>query len=325
MRVSTSISEFLFGDLVDHVLEDLLVSVTDEFILICALGFMSPESNEEELGWHLLLKLGACGEYFPVISVSNASNTLEKTCQITNVEFVMELGGCGQETFGDGLTEDDGGINEERFHVDDVLSLLTSVLLGSDNGIQDSTVDVLDGTDRGRCHVHVEEVTHHSGGDAVSTTDGLTHSGGVLQLLEGLEGSCFIGVEGVETTHLDTHSGDFEGWLITPSVDFGHGEIIHEDEHLFVSDGSLDTSLELNEFSLERVLEVDGEGGTGEIDSLERVGFAIEGVSVHENARSLGGTGTSDEEGVLKTEFLTVGLSLGVERSNVSHNVFSTS
>ena len=55
----------------------------------------------------------------------------------------MKLSGCWQETLANNFTEDDSGINKKRFHVDDVLSLLTSVLLGSDNGIQDFTVEVL--------------------------------------------------------------------------------------------------------------------------------------------------------------------------------------
>jgi hypothetical protein len=113
--------------------------------------------------------------------------------------------------------------------------------------------------------------------------------------------------------------------LITPVVHLGHGEIIEEDEHLLVVRGSHDTSLELDQFAFDTALEVVGLRGTREIDSLEDLGVSVKLGSIHDDDGGLGGTGSSNEEGVLQAVLLTDGVALEGQLGDPVHDVLGTS
>jgi len=135
----------------------------------------------------------------------------------------------------------------------------------------------------------------HSIRDRVTSTSGVTHSGAILHLLECVERSSFLRVKCVKTSLLNDESDDFKGFLITPIVNLGHGEIIQEAEHFFVSNRPVDTGLMFGDFTFNTELEVRRSGSTREIDSLERLNITIKLFSIHEDNRSLSSTRSTNK------------------------------
>jgi hypothetical protein len=124
---------------------------------------------------------------------------------------------------------------------------------------------------------------------------------------------------------LDDESNNLEGFLISPVVDFRHGEIIQEAEHLLATNRSEDTGLEFGNLTFNRGLDVRRSGGAGEINSLERVGISIEFSCVHKNDGSLSSTSGTNKQGVLKTLLSTVVISLKGQSRNLINDVLRTS
>jgi hypothetical protein len=165
----------------------------------------------------------------------------------------------------------------------------------------------------------------HSVGNGVTSTSGVAHGRAVLHVLNLVEETGLFGVEGVKTSLLNDKSDNFKGFLITPIVNLGHGEIIQEAEHLLVSNRSEDTSLMFSDFTFNTSLGVGRSSSTGEIDSLEGVSVTIELGSVHQDYGGLSSTSSTDQQGVLETVLSTLVISLKGELGNLINDVLSTS
>ena len=253
---------------------------------------MTPQTNHVLSDGDLLLQSRGFLNNLVLISVSYASNSLENTSQITNVELIMEFSRSREQSLSYGLPEVNSSFDNHALGSDDLLSSLSRVLSGGDNGLENTSIDILDRTDGGGCHVDREEMPHHSRWDTVSSTSRVSHGCYVLNLLVVVKGSSIFRDESVETTLLNDQSDDLKGLLISPVVNFRHGEIIQEAEHFFVTNRPVDSSLMLLDFTLNGHLEVSRSGGTGEVNSLEGLAF-VELGTVHQDDRSLGSTSSS--------------------------------
>jgi len=121
---SERLHELFFSHSVKHVLEGLLVWVTDQFINECSFTFVSPKSNQEKLWSHLLLDSGAVLNDLVLWLLGNCADTLENSGEFTNSESVMELGWSWHELLLDHVPNADGSINKVWSHVDDFLRVL---------------------------------------------------------------------------------------------------------------------------------------------------------------------------------------------------------
>ena len=168
---SKLVSEFLFGDSVKHVRESLLVWLVGKLIKEGSVTLMSPESDQEKFLSNLFLHLGAVLDDLEFVSLGNSANTLEDSSQLSDCEGVVELGWSRKKLLLDLLPKGNGGVDQVRLHLDDVLV----VLLGVEQHFQDSSVDVLNRSLGGRGHVDREEVSLQSVGDVVSTSGWVVH------------------------------------------------------------------------------------------------------------------------------------------------------
>jgi hypothetical protein len=113
----------------------------------------------------------------------NLADTTENTGELTNSENVMLLSGSRQELLGDSLPNQNSGLNDVLTHVDDILR----VIFGLEDGLHDTTVNVLNGTSRRRSHVKGEEQTLKTVRNIIATTTGMVHGSKELKLVDLLE------------------------------------------------------------------------------------------------------------------------------------------
>lgn len=168
---SKLVSEFLFSDSVKDVREYLLVWLVGKLIKEGSVTLMSPESDQEKFLSNLFLHLGAVLDDLEFVSLGNSANTLEDSSQLSDCESVMELGWSWKKLLLDLLPKGNGGIDQVRLHLDDVIV----VLLWVEQHFQDSSVDVLNGSLRSRGHVDGEEVSLESVWNIVSTGGWVVH------------------------------------------------------------------------------------------------------------------------------------------------------
>jgi hypothetical protein len=136
---SQAVSELLFGHSVHYIVEDLLVSMVDEFVLEHTLALMSPKEDQEEFLSDLLLQVQAALDDVELWLLGDSADALEHSGQLSDVEGVMELQWSRQYTSLHLLPQCDGGVNEDVLHVDHLLGILLRV----EEHFKDLTIDVL--------------------------------------------------------------------------------------------------------------------------------------------------------------------------------------
>lgn len=118
---SERLPKLILGRLVKHILECLLVILRNELINEGSLGFVTPETDQEESRVGLILQLLAIGDNLVLVSLSYARNSTEHTRQLTNREVVMEFGGRGQQSLRSLLPQADRGVDKHGNHRDDLI------------------------------------------------------------------------------------------------------------------------------------------------------------------------------------------------------------
>jgi len=233
----------------------------------------------------------------------------------------MELSWGWQKSSLDGIPNRDGGINEVWSHVDDFWRILLRV----EKNLEDSTIDILNGSLGWWGHVDGEEVSLQSMWNIITSTTWMVHGSEELHFLNTSEVSTLILGEEIETFLLNELSGNLKSNLITPKVDERHGDIIQEDGHSLTTWWGESSDLFLLNFSFDRLLEVIWSGGTGEVDSLEEHFFWIELAAVNDEVRGLGGTWTSDKKGVSVSWLLSSLVSHVWKVSNLVDDILNSS
>jgi len=133
------LAELFLSNFIENIVEYFLIIVVDQFVNECSLALVAPETNKEQLRLDLLLELRYFLNNLVLVLLRGLANTTEDTGQFTNVKLVMELGRGWQETLRYSLPSHDGGLDNVFPHVNDVLL----VILGLENGLQNSAVNIL--------------------------------------------------------------------------------------------------------------------------------------------------------------------------------------
>jgi len=102
---------------------------------------MSPKSNEEQLWSDLFLNVKAGSDNLVLWLSSNSTDSLEHSCQFTDVESVMELSWCRKKSLLYGLPNADGSIDQVWTHVNN----FWVVFLWTEQDLKDSTIDIFNG------------------------------------------------------------------------------------------------------------------------------------------------------------------------------------
>ena len=153
----------------------------------------------------------------------------------------------------------------------------------------------------------------------------MVHGSQELEARDHLGVTSLFLIEEVEATEVNELTGDFEGDLIVPLVNLRHGEVIKEDDKLLVLERTVILGVLLLDFRLNGLLEVVWERVEREVDSLEGVLLLVKTALVHEDNRSLGGTGTTNKKGVEETDLSSALRAHLVERTDLLNDVLGTS
>jgi hypothetical protein len=179
-------------------------------------------------------------------------DTLEDSGKISEIEHVVELVGSRKKSVLDLVPDLDGGASEA---INNLVEFIGEEL-GLEGVLNDGTINTVDVG--GENHVKDEELSLESVGDIVTTSTRMVHSTEILKVDDILELTSEVLFKMVETSLFDELSDDFEGNLIVPLVDEGHGDIIDKNSHLLVARRRVVlTSLGIT-FSFDRGLEMGG-------------------------------------------------------------------
>jgi uncharacterized integral membrane protein len=111
----------------------------------------------------------------------------------------------------------------------------------------------------------------------------MIHSTNKLKVLDILKGSSLALVQHVESTCFNQLSYNFQGFLVHPTVHFGHTHIINEYiEQLIIRRGEVFAHFEVT-FHFDVGLKSGRFGGRRKVDSLEQLVLLAKFLRVHEH------------------------------------------
>mmetsp|Transcript_38460 Transcript_38460/g.64662 ORF Transcript_38460/g.64662 Transcript_38460/m.64662 type:complete len:404 (-) Transcript_38460:1477-2688(-) len=277
---------------VDEVDGPDLVLVGGELVAEDALALVLPQPHQVPLR---ALHLATEGRLFRSVSLEAVAHgehhALEHAAQLTHVEQVMELGGCGEHL---------------QLHLLPHLHGHRHQLLGGLDGglveradveapLHERAEDVVDGRHRGQRRKEDAEVALEAVGDVVLPPAGGVHRRDVLHVHDKLHVADGL-VQAIHAALLEQLAHDLIRHLVAPVIHRGHADIVYEDGHLLAAGRAESPSLPLLHRPLHRELEDIRRGERRESDGLAHHLLGVERAHEAVHRRGLGRAGPPDQQ-----------------------------